>query len=881
MPIDGDEDPAAPVANPAGSSEGSNSDAIKKMLFGPGGALKDLNISAEKQEEITTNLNKSFKKGILGGTRDAFAELGQDWEKYQKKAAETGQGVMSLLANDLKKEVSDFGKNIGDALKETIGDIKMPDGIVNVGKDLGDIIEKISGSYDLEIGAKIVGIEALEKSVEKITESKPLKIIAQIEAKTMQDVTSTFDNFKGTWLAGADKIKDANGVITTSTMSTAIATETYAKSLNELRQNFGLTRQSSDGLGQSVGAAGISIGELDKLAAKTVDTTGKVAGEMKGLSAIYTAAASTGLDTGDAVNYISTMLKELNVSSEDAVQNIEMFSRTASGTKLPIGEVSKAIMEQSSQFSMFGNNINSASGLFRAFTQTLGEGERALAKPLFNTVMNGIKNMDTGLRAFLGLTTSIGTGGGGAIGGALEVEEALSKGTGIEKVMEGITETIERMTGAPVMTRQEAISTGRQQEYFMQRQMVQQQLKVGSPEEADRIMKMMQGRDIAGFKQQVAPDTGAGGGFRLATAQEAATVEAGGLTNKMINALDATTDSLKTTVGVKMFEAAQSFNGAGTILKKVSDQLSKVMDPESRKAMKLTAAEEQARKAKERLLRGDQAETLKDPTKTLQAQLTRAEITRRAGARTVEEQTSTGETVQRTGAETLEGLTEMADVIARTQEETLESALNWSDVYLRTQAESLEYITNSAANFAAMEEFSNNMFDAFANAKKSLNIPENVVPPAVSAGTAPAVTAPPPENVNMAPGFVNPAIPETPGLLGGNRLQFSPPEILRNPSENLSALSMLPLASKLENDRTIIKDIDIAREATVPNLEVANTASVIGKSSMATPPNAALPAPIQKDMQVNIKFTLDPEGKIHLEPFVKKMIADANNAPHQ
>lgn len=216
------------------------------------------------------------------------------------------------------------------------------------------------------------------------------------------------------------------------------------------------------------------------------------------LSAVQRIAAATGLEVSEVGKTMFQSMRTLGVEGEDAIQMFGTLKGALEGTALDFRIGADAIMQGADRLKFFGNNVESAGAIYQNFIRTLGEGREALAAPLFQEVIGGLAQMNEGMRAFIGLTGQTGGfGAGGAIGGMLRVEQALETGN-LEGIMGDLQQQIERLSGAPIMTREQAIDRGQEQQFLTQRRIMQQALGIGDVGQASRIMEMMAGGQQVG-----------------------------------------------------------------------------------------------------------------------------------------------------------------------------------------------------------------------------------------------------------------------------------------------------------------------------------------------------------------------------------------------
>lgn len=238
---------------------------------------------------------------------------------------------------------------------------------------------------------------------------------------------------------------------------------------------------------EALGRAGVDIRQFLDLRIET----GNSVGEVNGLAAAMKLARGAGLDFGEVGGIITQGMRTFGLEGENAIRLFGTLKAAQDGTNLSFRDVASTVMEGASTLRFFGTNVDSVAAVYQSFVRTLGEGREALAGTLFQNVVSGLAQMNTGFRAFLGMTGEVGGGGaGGAVGGALRVEQALAEGN-IEGIIGDLQHTMERFTGTQLLTREKAIGTGQEQQFFMQREILRQALGIGDLEQATNIMNML------------------------------------------------------------------------------------------------------------------------------------------------------------------------------------------------------------------------------------------------------------------------------------------------------------------------------------------------------------------------------------------------------
>lgn len=674
--------------------EGTSDNELMQML------LKSTGVMIDAIESMAPKIADAVSSAISGGTTEgvekAKSAIGEIGETVEKEADKGKKALVKLFNFDdfnLSKLLADkvsiddrSMKEIGDAIDGIADEFrKTATSAVDVfSKTLGDslggvdlseiapgIFDAITGAADTEAGKRILAFGTAATVLDKTRDA--LKSYTDLEQKAVRMSADAASTFGSTWHAALDPIPDEMGNAAQATRTLSDITNTYAQNISDLTMTFGLSRDMSKNFGASVAAAGISLEQLVNIDAGTVYDQGEaIEKKFTGMEAMFLAAASSGLKFEEVAKHTGVAVNTLGVSAGEALSNIEMFGRVVAGSKMSISDVSSTIMDSASQFAMYGNNVQGAAGIYKGFLKTLGEGREALAAPLFKTMMNGINQMNDGLKAYLGMTSGIGTGGGGAIGGVLAVEEALATGTGLEDILQAVTENIEKQTGGPILTREEAIETGQQEKHYRQRQLMGMQLGVSDAGQQAEMMNLLAKGDFAGMKQAISPDAGGGRGFDLGRATQVGTAMAGGAAAAALNRADMMAETGLVDAGKSILAGGESLSTAAKEFKIVTDTISRILKGETTAKAE---ADKRAAKDAEDIFTGKKTDDIK--------------------AKSLEQAEAVSSVAGRTGAAPLEAQAEMTSHYMRTQTQNLEAAASTAANVNRTATVPLESLKSS------------------------------------------------------------------------------------------------------------------------------------------------------------------------------------------
>jgi hypothetical protein len=221
------------------------------------------------------------------------------------------------------------------------------------------------------------------------------------------------------------------------------------------------------GLAQ-LGDQGLTVGEVFGQIGSSSSIAGK---DISGLAVAMRLSASTGLSMGSVGNILRTNIRELGRSADEAGQIMAALSLAQDNTGLSMDEVSDAVMKGAQNLKFYGTSVEQLSDTFNSFVRAAGAGRQALGKELFQETIGQISQMNFGMKAYLGMQSSIGQGRGG-IGAGLAFEQALEEGN-TEEIFASIRQQLEEFGGGQVLTRKDAVDSGQETQYLMQRQLLQ------------------------------------------------------------------------------------------------------------------------------------------------------------------------------------------------------------------------------------------------------------------------------------------------------------------------------------------------------------------------------------------------------------------------
>jgi len=430
--------------------------------------------------------------GVVSESIDGMESIGDAAEEALGEAASAVSDIMATAMS------SAFGPNWDSSLQagaNTLKDVFRRVGLPSdkITSDFLDVLEQMGGvakDNSVNIGLAIAGpkLESLIGGAFAPLKAMESRVIA-INGEAAQ-MFATFGEGFGVVGGQVSSMTSLVNSFNTDIRSAALATN---MSTDDMRKGY-----------LELGKGGVDVKEILG-SGMTFKADSK---EINFLAQSMNIAKGTGIDMADVGGKISYAMRELGMSGQEPIKMFGMLKRAQEGTHLGFGVSTKAVLDGADALKMYGNNVDSTAAIYQNFVHTLGKGREGLAGGLVKKVASGLAGMSTGFRAFLGMTGQVGGGSGGAIGGALRVEEALVTGN-TQGVLDDLSRTIERLTGTGILTRREAIDTNQEKQYFMQREVVSSALNLKG-EDATRVQEML------GSDQKITADDirrGAGSGL--------------------------------------------------------------------------------------------------------------------------------------------------------------------------------------------------------------------------------------------------------------------------------------------------------------------------------------------------------------------------------
>lgn len=612
---------------------------------------------------------------------------------------------------------------VKSAARDAISAFDMKSFLGELNDDVGTVVDSLGVVANKEYAVKFTAFLATDTLLDQM--SRTLDDVKTKELDILTNTRAAYQSLSGTVSSYRQNVVDSSEGQEEAFQSLQAASKNYQTQIQNLQRDFGVSGDAAREAFSQMANAGLSIEHISNLRAETIDG----AEAFDGLSAAFVAAKSTGLDLKSVSEDLNKMIRQYGTSTQEAAKNFDMLARVQSGTNMNIKEINQSVMSGAEAFKFYGNNIEGASTIFKGLVDSLGPGKEALASDIFSSVVGGIAKMNDGMKAFLGLTTQIGTGGGGALGGILEVEEAFATGEGLTEVFEGIKQSVESLAGGPLMNRREAIETGNQDQYFIMRELLGQQIGVSDSGQLDEIIKFMQEDNVDAIRKALTEQTVAGQ-FSLGRVDQAAMVEAGGSAAQAQNRMDAISSAAADGLADQLVDAAVSLN---SLARNSSDLMGQMRDMFSSENF-LANFTEAGRRRREEMAEASKAQAgqmvVDEIAQGMPGEFSvkplndAAEALARTGNITVGRLDEVGESLLRTGNVFVEKLNSAGEAIANTGNVFVDMLNSQKEALARTGNTALE--TRQMTNNDFAEAILQKLDDSAINKRMSLEVTEGV-----------------------------------------------------------------------------------------------------------------------------------------------------------
>ena len=305
------------------------------------------------------------------------------------------------------------------------------------------------------------------------------------------------------------------------------------EAMQNLKDTQNVARVSSILLGESLGAANEKAKEYPTYLRESAAVTGIAAKEINEMNAILqqvpgalsltgegfagiaelqgrsieTSAAlgvtlrAFGMDSSAAANLAKDAWFGFGQTAEETIKQMGLIADASKKTGVDRKTAADQIKDASSSLAIFGQKTGSASSMWTTFMQNLSNTIPINeVQKMVKGLIEGIANMSVEARAFMGMMSGI-TSGQTALGGALQLELALRPGAdeatrseGLQKHMQGLTDTLARFTGGQVITLEQAAHNPQLEVQFqLQRQMLGKLTGITNQEQQNRVLEVLQG----------------------------------------------------------------------------------------------------------------------------------------------------------------------------------------------------------------------------------------------------------------------------------------------------------------------------------------------------------------------------------------------------
>jgi hypothetical protein len=226
---------------------------------------------------------------------------------------------------------------------------------------------------------------------------------------------------------------------------------------------------------------------------------------ISGAQAIVMAAQATGISVGKMTETINELTFTMGANGEQAIRSIETIAKASANTLLPVNSFSREVMTAARLFSDFGDNTEESAAMLDRFISKADPNRIGASVKAFQSVASGIAGMTDEMKAFIGMGTDL-AGGGGAIESIVRLDAALQSGDkdALQGIFDEAIARIEELSGAPVMTLQEAVASGQENTFYQQVKMLEQMgLVRGSAQASDIFAASKRGAvDVEAIRSQ-------------------------------------------------------------------------------------------------------------------------------------------------------------------------------------------------------------------------------------------------------------------------------------------------------------------------------------------------------------------------------------------
>jgi len=422
--------------------------------------FKDASSAAIKQFIADLNSGKSIAEATaaltssIGRNLKTFAvELGNEMfgDAFVAKAAEGGRDAVAALKGAISIVAEKSGIKLGVDL-----DITKPESILKA--FAGDVA---AAGINLGIAQ---GFDEVQAAVAKASQGAD-KLIGNLDRyrSAAGEISKIEINPFGS-IGKDSKIADATAGIGKETALTF--QEIFSKKAINLRETLAISAQEAQQQLSDI------YGGLEN---SQFQLSGFNIGEIEGAEALAVTASALGMEVRDITSTVNELTFTMGATGEQAKRSIETIAKAASNTLLPVNRFHKEVMTAAGQFELFGDNTEEAAAMLDRFISKAAPNRIGASVQAFQSVARGIAGMSDEMKAFISMGTDL-AGGGGAIESIVRLDAALESGDkdALQGIFDEAIARIEELSGAPVMTLQEAVASGQEQTFHQQVKMLEQ-----------------------------------------------------------------------------------------------------------------------------------------------------------------------------------------------------------------------------------------------------------------------------------------------------------------------------------------------------------------------------------------------------------------------
>lgn len=211
---------------------------------------------------------------------------------------------------------------------------------------------------------------------------------------------------------------------------------------------------------------------------------------IKGINALVVTAKAFGMTVEEITKKADDMGARFGVKSSDIIGRFEMMAKAGAKAGIAPELIIDTVMEAASGFADLGDATEESAAMLERFLDPKNPQRMKMQIEAYKNAAQGISKMTDNMKAFVGMGTEI-AGGGGAIESIMRLDAAIKSGDqdALQEIFDQAISRIESITGAPMMTLQEAVDTGQEQVAYQQMQMLQQMGLATSRGQASEVVE--------------------------------------------------------------------------------------------------------------------------------------------------------------------------------------------------------------------------------------------------------------------------------------------------------------------------------------------------------------------------------------------------------